>query len=172
MCASVCVLAALLAFLGALRRARVSTCGKHRSCMWKMVVYWNVKNGDELSIQAFKWRPNTKPNILLHDRLVHTGGKSKTNATSVIMHPHSRTHNGEKSEQGPKLNLICGFAADTLDQRTSKNKHRDNTQLDKPDMWVRGRYTAAADRPASCSIPAGEWASKWNKKKTEEFWHF
>ena len=120
MCASVCVLAALLAFLGAPRRARVSTCGKHRSCMWKMLVNWNVKNGDELNIQAFKRRPNTKPNILLHDRLVHTGGKYKTNATSVIMHPHSRTHNGEKSEQGPKLNLICGFAAGTLQQRTDQ----------------------------------------------------
>ena len=86
----------------------------------------------------------------------YTQGRNlNPNATSVIMHPHSRTHNGEKSEQGPKLNLICGFAAGTLQQRTdqpaavyqpesellNKNKIKDKNKNKDKD---------------SCSIPAGE----------------
>ena len=39
----------------------------------------------------------------------------------------------------------------------------------KPDICARGRYTAAADRPASCSIPAGEWAAEQQEGKLK-FW--
>ena len=39
----------------------------------------------------------------------------------------------------------------------------------KPDICARGRYTAAADRPASCSIPAGEWAAEQQEGKLKGF---
>ena len=39
----------------------------------------------------------------------------------------------------------------------------------KPDICARGRYTAAADRPASCSIPAGEWATEQQEGKLKGF---
>ena len=96
----------------------------------------------------------------------------EVNATNVIMHPlvwgHVWKQTVEKSTKTEPEIWLWQDKDKVRDKDTEKYKDREKDK-DKPDMWVRGRYTAAAERPASCSIPAREWASKQKENKPKIF---